>query len=235
MARYTRRTVAIVAVAAVGFAACGTGTEDRSRQPVDPPSAPGAMSGRGELGPTGARHGVPVGWPAGSGGARAAAVSAVGLAGEIAKAGFITRGDMIDTLASRGFASDLAIATEHQLADLAEALGEIEVLPPAIAWTEVPLTARVVNDSQGTARVEVWSVVVVASAYVGVPRQAWRTVILDMVWEDDDWKVDAWDITPGPTPALAAAAAVSDGREVADVADWPAATGTGPTAAGGGD
>jgi hypothetical protein len=234
MVRYTRKTVAVVAVAAVGFAACSIGTDD-SPQPINPPSAPGAAPGPDQLGPTGTRHGVPVGWPLGPDGARAAAVSAVGLTGEIAKSGFITRGDMIDTLATRGFASDLALATEHQLADLAEALGEIEVLPPAIVWTEVPLTVRVVDEGHGTARVEVWSVLVVASPDVGVPRQAWRTVTLDMVWEHDDWKVDAWDTTPGPTPALAAAAAVSNGREVADVADWPAAAGPGFTSEGGGD
>lgn len=233
MTRYTRRTVAIAAVAAVGFAACGTGTDD-SPQPIESSSVPGAVGGSDRSDPTGTRHGVPVGWPRGPSGTRAAAVSAVGLTGEIAKAGFITRGDMIDTLATRGFASDLAIATERQLAGLAEALGEIEVLPPAIAWTEVPLTAQLVDEGHGTARVEVWSVVVVASPDVGVPRQAWRTVTLDMVWEDDDWKVDSWDTTPGPTPALAAAAAVSSGREVADVADWPPAAGPEATPGGGG-
>src|SRR6266508_1847055 len=125
MTRYTRRTVAIAAVAAVGFAACSTATDDDPR-PIERPSVPGA-AGSDRLDPTGTRHGVPVGWSPGTDGARAAAVSAVGLTGEIAKAGFITRGDMIDTLATRGFSSDLAIATERQLADLAEALGEIEV------------------------------------------------------------------------------------------------------------
>jgi hypothetical protein len=233
MTRYTRRTVAIAAVAAVGFAACSNGTDDTPR-PIDAPGVAGAAAGSDQLGPTGTRHGVPVGWPPGPDGALAAAVSAVGLTGEIAKAGFITRGDMIDTLATRGFSSELAIATERQLADLAEALGEIEVLPPAIAWTEVPLTAQLIDGGHDTARVEVWSVVVVASPDVGVPRQAWRTVTLDMVWEDDDWKVDAWTSTPGPTPALAAAAAVSSGREVADVADWPAAAGPAVTVGGGG-
>jgi hypothetical protein len=145
---------------------------------------------------------------------------------------------MIDTLASRGFASELAITTEHQLAELAEALGEVEVLPPAITWAEIPLTARVVEDLGTTVRVEVWSVLVVAHPEVGVPRQAWRTVALDMTWEAGDWKVDGWEATPGPTPALAAAAAVSTGSEVVDVAEWPAAAGpmhqAGDPEAGGG-
>jgi hypothetical protein len=161
-------------------------------------------------------------------------VSTVALTGEIARAGFITRGDMIDALASRRFAGDLGVTTERQLADLAEALGEAEFLPPDISWTEVPLTARILEAGDRVARVEVWSVLVVASPDVGVPRQAWRTVTLDMAWEDGDWKVDGWVTTPGPTPALAAAVAVSTGDEVADVAGWPPAAGPEADASEGG-
>lgn len=227
VAGYTQMTAAMVAVAAIGFAGCNNGSGDKDTGTFDLPSAQVESGGAYRPGPSGVRFGVPVGWPAGPDGARAAAVSAVGLTGEIVRAGFISRGDMIDVLASAGFASDLAIATERQLADLTEALGEAEVLPPLISWTEVPLTARVVDDSDGAVTVELWSVVVVASPEVGVPRQAWRTVTLEMVWEDRDWKVDAWDVEPGPTPALAAAAAVSSGRDVVAVADWPDATGPG--------
>jgi hypothetical protein len=115
----------------------------------------------------------------------------------------------------------------------------VDVLPPAITWAEIPLTARVVEDLGTTVRVEVWSVLVVAHPEVGVPRQAWRTVSLDMTWEAGDWKVDGWDATPGPTPALAAATAVSTGGQVVDVAEWPAAASPqhehdGPAAEGGG-
>jgi hypothetical protein len=143
---------------------------------------------------------------------------------------------MIDALATRRFAGDLAVTTERQLTELAEALGEAEFLPPNISWTEVPLTARIVDAGDRVTRVEVWSVLVVASPDVGVPRQAWRTVTLDLAWEDGDWKVDGWATTPGPTPALAAATAVSTGDEVAEVAGWPSAAGPGAAAseAGGG-
>jgi hypothetical protein len=77
-------------------------------------------------------------------------------------------------------------------------------------------------------------VLVVASPDAGVPRQAWRTVVVDLAWEQDDWKVDGWSAAPGPTPALAAATAISTGGEVADVADWPPADGTDSPADGGG-
>jgi hypothetical protein len=140
MTRYTRTTAALVAVAAIGFGGCGVSTDDEP-QPITPPSAQPGAPGTG-AGPTHTRSGVPQGWAPGPVGARAAAVSAVALTGEIARAGFITRGDMIDVLATRRFAGDLAVTTERQLAQLAEALGEAEFLPPTISWTEVPLTAR---------------------------------------------------------------------------------------------
>jgi hypothetical protein len=164
---------------------------------------------------------VPQGWRHDDEGARAAAVSAVGLTGEIARSGFITRGDMIEQLASRRFAYELTTTTDQQLAELSEALGENSIVPPQITWSEVPLSARVEDVGEATAQVTVWSVVVVADPDVGVPRQAWRTVSVELVWEDDDWKVDGWSAEPGPTPALAPAAAISSTGEVIDAAGWP--------------
>jgi hypothetical protein len=234
MARHTRTTVALVAVAAVGFPGCGVGETDP--EPVTRPPERGASVILTETGgPTDVRQGVPVGWAHDADGARAAAVSAVSLTGEIAHAGFITRGDMIDVLATNRFAPDLAVTTERQLGDLAEALGAVELLPPEVTWTEVPLTARVGRVNETAARVQVWSVVVVARPDAGVPRQAWRTVSIDLAWESADWKVDGWSATPGPTPALAAAAAISTADEVNDVAQWPPAAGTESPPGDGGD
>jgi hypothetical protein len=133
---------------------------------------------------------------------------------------------LIDQLASREFAPDLAVTTERQLAELTEALGEVELLPPQLTWSEVPLTARLVAARRESARVDVWSVLVVASPDADVPRQAWRTVSVDLVWEADDWKVDGWGVHGGPTPALAAATEVATGDEVAETAAWPAADGS---------
>jgi hypothetical protein len=117
----------------------------------------------------------------------------------------------------------LALTTEQQLAQLDEALGGQEFLPPMMTWAEIPLTARLLDADRVKARVEVWSVLVVASPDAGVPRQAWRTVTLGLAWEDGDWKVDSWATEPGPTPALAAATAVSPGDDVARAAGWPPA------------
>lgn len=144
------------------------------------------------------------------------------LSGEIAHAGFITRRDMIDQFATTDFAPTLAATTDEQLADLSDVLGEQDIALPRLTWAEVALTARVVDERPSRSVVEVWSVSVIAAPDVGVPRQAWRTVTVELVWEDD-WKVDGWAAEPGPTPAMAAGEAVSSVDEIEDVAGWPAA------------
>jgi hypothetical protein len=223
MRLHTRTAVSLVAVAAVGFGACSTGDDQPQVLDVNQCSTDDTGANTRPVGPTFSVRGVPQGWRHDSEGARAAAVSAVGLTGEIARAGFITRGDMIEQFASRHFAHELTKTTDQQLAKLSEALGEESIVPPQITWTEVPLSAQVDEADDETARVEVWSVVVVATPDVGVPRQAWRTVTVELVWENDDWKVHGWSVEAGPTPALAPAAAISSAGEVVAVAEWPAA------------
>lgn len=221
----TRTAVSLVAIAAVGFGGCSVGRDDQPRQIDDPQvsSDRGGETSTRPLGPTFVVRGVPQGWRHDSHGARTAAVSAVSLTGQIARSGFIVRGDMIEQLATQGFASDLTETTDRQLADLAEVLGEESILPPQLTWAEIPLTARVVSQTTNRVVVEVWSVVVVATPDVGVPRQAWRTVTVELAWESDDWKVGGWAVEPGPTPALAPAAAISSTDELTSVADWPPA------------
>jgi hypothetical protein len=220
----TRTAVSLVAVAAVGFGACSTGDDPQPETLDVNQCSPDDDGGNTRpVGPTFSARGVPQGWRHDPEGARAAAVSAVGLTGEIARAGFITRGDMIEQFASRRFAYELTETTDQQLGELSEALGEDSIVPPQITWTEVPLSAQVDDADDHRARVAVWSVVVVATPDVGVPRQAWRTVTVDLVWETDDWKVDGWSVAPGPTPALAPAAAISSAGEVITAVEWPAA------------
>lgn len=219
---HTRTAVSLVAVAAVAFGACSTG-DDQPQVLDDNQCNPDSGADGRPVGPTFSVRGVPQGFRHDPEGARAAAVSAVGLTGEIARSGFITRGDMIEQFASGRFVHELIETTDQQLGELSEALGEDSIVPPQITWIEVPLSAHVDQEEKDTARVDVWSVVVVATPDVGVPRQAWRTVTVELVWENDDWKVDGWTVEAGPTPALAPAAAVSSVGEVVAVAEWPAA------------
>jgi hypothetical protein len=59
----------------------------------------------------------------------------------------------------------------------------------------------------------------------GAPRQAWRTVTVDLAWERGDWRIDGWAAQAGPTPALGFDAPVASSDELAQVAGWPSTVG----------
>lgn len=208
---------------------CAVPVSDRP-EPVDPDRSPddGSIStddtdGR-DVGPTRVVRGVPQGWRHDADGARAAAISAVALTGDIVRAGFITRADMIAALATPAFAPELAQDTTAQVEDLVAEIGSDEVVPSELTWLESPLTATVTTpaaaDNPDRAEVEVWSVLVVA-APDGIARQGWRTVTLNLSWVDGDWRIDGWSSRPGPTPALPPLADVADVSDIEATAGWP--------------
>lgn len=157
-----------------------------------------------------------------SDGALAAASAAVSITGDIATAGFITRDDLIASIASAQYADELAAVSSRQLDELSVELGQAGIAPSQLLWSELPLRAQVVSYGADAAVVEVWSVLVVGVPGHGAPRQVWRTVTLGLVWEGEDWRIDAWDAVHGPTPALAAASVVSTVDDVADALGWRA-------------
>ena len=170
--------------------------------------------------------GVGHGWRRDEAGVRAAAASAVSATGAIATAGFITRKDLIGSIASAGFADQLAAESSRQLDDFAIELGAAGVVPTQVVWSELPLRARVLSYSADASSVEVWSVLVVGVPGHGAPRQVWRTVTVGLVWEREDWRVDSWSSATGPTPALAAASTVSSVDEIGVVLAWPTVGGS---------
>jgi len=178
------------------------------------------------VGPSFVVDGIGHGWRPDEDGARAAAGAAVSATGAIATAGFITRNDLIGSIASSGFAAQLADESARQLDELAIELGEVGVVPSQLVWAELPLRARVLSFSQDAAAVEVWSVLVVGVPGHGAPRQVWRTVTVGLIWERDDWRVDSWQSEAGPTPALAATSTVSSVDEIRAALAWPAVGGS---------
>ncbi|HET7689791.1 MAG TPA: hypothetical protein VFK41_05415 [Nocardioidaceae bacterium] len=178
------------------------------------------------VGPSFVVDGIGHGWRRDEDGARAAAGSAVSATGAIATAGFITRDDLIGSIASSGFAGQLADESARQLDELAIELGEVGVVPSQLVWAELPLRARVLSFSQDAAAVEVWSVLVVGVPGHGAPRQVWRTVTVGLIWEREDWRVDSWQSEAGPTPALAATSTVSSVDEIRAALAWPAVGGS---------
>jgi hypothetical protein len=178
------------------------------------------------LGPADVVDGIPHGWRRDRDGARAAAVAAVSATSEIATAGFITRDDLIESIASADYASELAAMSSRQLDELSLELGEAGIAPSQLMWSEIPLRARVVTADRDHSVVDVWSVLVVGVPGHGGPRQIWRTVTVELIWERSDWRIDGWDADAGPTPALAAPAEVSAVEDVAGVLAWPAPGGS---------
>lgn len=178
------------------------------------------------VGPALVVDGIGHGWRRDEDGARAAAESALSATGAIATAGFISRDDLIGSIASSGFAEELANESARQLDELAIELGEVGVVPSQLVWAELPLRARVLSFSQDASAVEVWSVLVVGVPGHGAPRQVWRTVTVGLIWEREDWRVDSWQSEAGPTPALAATSTVSSVDEIGAALAWPAVGGS---------
>lgn len=219
---YTFAAIAVVAAGSVGLRACNssaTGPDPAVPVSVD---APPVVS---PVGPAEVVDGVPHGWRHDAEGARAAALAAVSLTGEIATAGFITRSDIITSIATTGYGRALASLSSSQLAELSVELGGVGRSPAELVWSEIPLTARFVSVDDHRAVVEVWAVLVVGVPGVGAPRQAWRTVTVEVAWERGDWRIDGWTTRPGPTPALAATSVVSSVEGIAEVISWPSAGG----------
>lgn len=219
---YAVAAIAVVAAGSIGLRACNSSA---TGQDVGSPAVVEAPPVVLPVGPAAVVDGVPHGWRHDAEGARAAALAAVSLTGDIATAGFITRSDIIDSIATADYGPALASLSSSQLVDLSVELGDVGVSPSELVWSEIPLTARVVSADDHRAVVEVWAVLVVGVPGVGAPRQAWRTVTVEVAWERGDWRIDGWDTQPGPTPALAANSVVSSVEDIADVISWPTASG----------
>jgi hypothetical protein len=149
-------TVLVVA-AAIGLRTCAA--EGREAvPPARPSTAAESVDERPTTGPRTEELGVPVGWSRDATGARAAAVSAVSLTGELARAGFITRSDMIKVLASRRYGPTLADLSAAQLDAFIDDLAGEGLTPSQLLLQELPLTAVVESATANSATVQVWAV-----------------------------------------------------------------------------
>lgn len=222
-----RRVIIVSAVVLVAAAAVGLRTCTAAGPEAAPPSSTPVVA-PDEVRLTGLRTerlGVSIGWSRDATGARSAAVSAVSLTGELARAGFITRSDMIRILASRRYGPTLADLSAAQLDAFIDDLAGEGLTPAQLLLQELPLTAVVESASADAATVQVWALLVAGGDGLGSPRQLWRTVTVEVVWEDGDWKVDGWTVRPGPTPALATNAPVASLAELREVTAWPSVGG----------
>ena len=149
-----------------------------------------------------------------------AALEAVRMTGKLATVGFITRNDRIASIASTRFAPELSRTSAAQLAELTATIGGAGLSAAELTCEELPLTFHVIAAEAERATVEVWSLLIIGAPAHSAPRQAWRTVTIELVWERDAWRVDRWDVAAGPTPALTPTAPISDIAHVTEVLSW---------------
>lgn len=69
-------------------------------------------------------------------------------------------------------------------------------------WAVRPLALKIDAYSPQRARLSVWLVRVLSRQGVVVPQSSWVTETVELVWEDDDWRLWSDTSTPGPTPVL---------------------------------
>jgi hypothetical protein len=223
--RSSRRAVVavVVFVSVVAMAAfiCHSSAPAVHRTIDDEPAAstPGVVL-LGRVGPTGADHGVPVGWRHDEVGAQSAAAAFVESSGLAATAGPLSRRDVVLALATPAYGPALVAATDQQLDDLLFALGQSGVSPSELIWSEHALTAHSDVRTADEIDVQVWSVLVLAARTGSTPRQIWRTSTLTLRWIGGDWRVDRWSTALGPLPAPPAEVDVSSVAAVGEVVAW---------------
>jgi hypothetical protein len=199
---------AVVVVGVLVARAAGGRTTGAASGPVAPVAAATAMSEPDVIG------------------ARAAAIHAVSLTGDVVRAGLISRRVLIESFSTPTFGPVLADRTSATVDAMLLELGERDVDTAQLQAREQPLsaTAEATGDAVG---VRVWSVLVVVAPGAGPGRQLWRTVTLDMVNSGGRWLVDGWSSTPGPTPTPLPESSFDDAATLAGPLAWPPVVPTG--------
>jgi hypothetical protein len=167
------------------------------------PPAPSAAAAAQIPGPTRIEAGVPVGYPQSVDGARAAAIRYVAVLG-----GQLmfdpSRRDLALAAVSRGGrpAPDVAArwSTRPNVERATGARQAQQAGLPMIAAV-APVLSKVTAYDGDTATVAVWVTAVLGTEQFGSLDQAWVTETVTLLW-DGDWKLAAYDSSPGPVPAL---------------------------------
>lgn len=185
------RTCAALAMTVLLVSACGT---DNTTQPQDQPAGSGPVRVIG---------GVPVGYSHDAAGAQEAAVRYVAVLG--GRTGLDpSRRDLALAAVSRDGRPAPAIAARWATRPTVElatgATAAVTANAPLVA-AAVPVLARVTAYDSDVATVTVWVTAVLGTERLGSLDQSWSTETVTLAW-DGDWKLTAYDSTPGPVPAL---------------------------------
>ncbi len=161
--------------------------------------------GQANVGPTDKVEGVGVGFAQSEEGAVAAATN---LVLTLEQAGTAERADAVrayEILAADASRQTLA----NDMASSWDALhGGITVNGPvnsSLFLRTVPVGHQVTRYTPERATVEIWTLTIVAAAGMSEPLASWETALVEVVWENDDWKVWSAQSVSGPSPAWATA------------------------------
>lgn len=161
-------------------------------------ATPGGLE-RTDPGPSTERAGIPVGFARNEAGARAAALTYA-----TASQRWMYFDDGGVERAVRAIASSASTARlAAEVGDEVRAAREgLTGAAGRVWWIVRPLATRVESHGRDAARVSVWVVSLLSAADVAMPQSDWRTVTIELVWENGDWRVDGIRDSAGPTPML---------------------------------
>lgn len=169
------------------------GSDDEAAEPAGP-------------GPTKTVQGVPVGYERTREGAVAAATRYSQLISGLTLAGANARDLAIELLSSDAGRDDIQAKARAAFDVIDKGLG----LPDAsqqVVLRSAAVGYKVVEFSQASATVEVWTVDVVGKDGAVPPQAGWGVSTLALTWELGDWKLASFPTqVPGPSPALQGAA-----------------------------
>lgn len=204
-----------------GSAELGTAQEQTSPRAVNPAKSAGSASSTDTGMPESAdTKGDPIdARPSDRVAAEEAALEIVRSIDEVARAGFISRRELVESFTTDTFGPEFASETGQQVDTLLMELGARGVDDAALVIHEQPITVTSVDSADGV-QVETWSVLIVAVTDLGPARQVWRTITLDMVDVDGVWLLDGWVSEIGPTPAPPAEGLIDTADSVTDVLAW---------------
>lgn len=154
-------------------------------------------------GPSRIEAGVPVGYPRSADGARAAAIQYVAALGGELMLDPSRRDLALATVSPAGQPAPDVAARWSTRPNAERATGaqaaQQQGLPMIAAVA--PVLSKVTTYDGDTATVTVWVTAVLGTDRLGSLDQAWATETVGLQW-DGDWKLAAYDSTPGPVPAL---------------------------------
>jgi hypothetical protein len=154
-------------------------------------------------GPTRVEAGVHVGYQQTAEGARAAALRYVAALGGALMLDPARRDLALAAVSRDGHPMPDVVARWATRPNVERVTGAEDALRTAAPMVAVatPVMSRVTAYDGDTATVAVWTTAVLGTERLGTLDQSWSTETVTLRWSGD-WKLEAYESTPGPVPAL---------------------------------